>query len=196
MSASNTDRRVVRSRSSLAKALIELLVEMGYENVTVQHIIDRAGVGRSTFYSHYRDKEDLLRASIKNLRDALERHWLSSLDAQSIQKGKLGFALPFLNHVDGKRDIWDAIVGCESGQIVDRHFRRMLADLTRLDLGSDPNRPSEEIRVQFVVGALMSIVSWWLDFDAALAPAEVNRLFLELALPGLSVSLAGPTPLN
>ncbi|MBO0803611.1 MAG: TetR/AcrR family transcriptional regulator [Nocardiopsaceae bacterium] len=55
-----TDRRVRRTRALLHQALIELILEKGYGRITVQDILDRADVGRSTFYSHYRDKDALL----------------------------------------------------------------------------------------------------------------------------------------
>ncbi len=54
------DRRVGRTRKLLEDALHDLIVEKGYEAVTVQDIIDRANVGRSTFYAHYTDKQQLL----------------------------------------------------------------------------------------------------------------------------------------
>jgi AcrR family transcriptional regulator len=58
--APGTDRRVRRTRALLHQALIELILEKGYGRITVQDILDRADVGRSTFYSHYRDKDTLL----------------------------------------------------------------------------------------------------------------------------------------
>ena len=54
------DRRVGRTVTSLRKALTELILEKHYDSITVQDIIDRANVGRSTFYTHFRDKEDVL----------------------------------------------------------------------------------------------------------------------------------------
>jgi len=54
------DRRSRRTRRLIAEALIALMVEGRYDRITVQEIIDRADVGRSTFYAHYRDKEDVL----------------------------------------------------------------------------------------------------------------------------------------
>ncbi|MBK8027085.1 MAG: TetR/AcrR family transcriptional regulator [Chloroflexi bacterium] len=53
------DRRVRRTRELLQKALLELLQSRDYDLVTIQDVTDRAGVGRTTFYLHYRSKEDL-----------------------------------------------------------------------------------------------------------------------------------------
>src|SRR3990172_2299341 len=54
-----TDRRIQRTREVLQKALIELISERGYDAITIQDIVDRANVGRTTFYLHYRSKDDL-----------------------------------------------------------------------------------------------------------------------------------------
>ena len=61
------DRRVARSRRALKEALTDLILEQGYESVTVQDVIDRADVGRSTFYAHFVDKDDLLMAILADL---------------------------------------------------------------------------------------------------------------------------------
>src|SRR6476659_8968394 len=61
------DRRVARAKRALKEALTDLILEKGYEAVTVQDIIDRADVGRSTFYDHLTHKEDLLMAILSDL---------------------------------------------------------------------------------------------------------------------------------
>src|SRR5690242_13310 len=62
------DRRIQRTRQLLLDSLIQLILEKGYESITVQDIIDRANVGRSTFYSHFQDKEDLLLSGFESMR--------------------------------------------------------------------------------------------------------------------------------
>lgn len=54
-----SDRRVHRTREVLQKALIELISEHGYDTITIQDIVDRANVGRTTFYLHYTSKDEL-----------------------------------------------------------------------------------------------------------------------------------------
>src|ERR1700754_1124415 len=68
------DRRVRRTRRLLREALIALVAERGYERVTVQDVLDRADVGRSTFYAHFRDKEALFASCFDDLRADLRRH--------------------------------------------------------------------------------------------------------------------------
>ena len=65
------DRRAVRTRGLLLDALPSLMLERGFERLTTQNIIDRAGVGRATFYAHFQNKEELLEASVGRLRESL-----------------------------------------------------------------------------------------------------------------------------
>jgi AcrR family transcriptional regulator len=190
MAAKQPDRRVKRTRQLLTDALINLMVEQGYDQVTVQQILDRAGIGRSTFYVHFRDKEELLRSSVENLRAGLFNHWKSTLASEATPKGGLGFALPFFRHLDSSRRLYRAIMRGESGMIIDHQIRRILADVVRQDLGQGTSSRLTGVRleatVQFVVGALMSVIAWWMEQKINLSAEEVNRIFVQLALDGLN----------
>ena len=65
------DRRVQRTRLTIRSAMVSLIRERGFEDLTVQDIIDRADVGRSTFYAHFKSKEDLLAGSVEMMRSTL-----------------------------------------------------------------------------------------------------------------------------
>ena len=73
MRARRGDRRVQRTQQLLRAALLSLIEEKGFEALTVQDIIDRANVGRATFYAHSDNKEDLLVSGFDGLRAALIR---------------------------------------------------------------------------------------------------------------------------
>ncbi len=107
------DRRISRTRQLLQSALIDLSVEGDYQSVTAQQILDRAGVARSTFYAHYRDKEALLKGSIDNLHGALRHHWNRILSEQGVARGELSFVLFFLEHVGASRHVYLALIGGE-----------------------------------------------------------------------------------
>src|SRR5262245_17355252 len=94
--ASTPDRRVRRTRRALQEALIGLMTEKSYEAVTVQDVIDRADVGRSTFYTHYTDKDKLLRDSIAVLRSLVEQ---PVTPGPANRRRPLRFSLPLFRHV-------------------------------------------------------------------------------------------------
>jgi len=84
MAVKAEDRRVRRTRTLLQDALIALILEKGYEAVTVQDIIDRADVGRSTFYAHFLDKQQLLLSRVEEL-----HAFLAQQHAQGVTSGEL-----------------------------------------------------------------------------------------------------------
>ena len=189
MAERKTDKRVWKTQQALQRALLELIVERGYESTSVQHLLDRAGVGRATFYLHYRSKEDLLRRSLDRLREQLVQGWELSAGSTEKHADPLGFSLAFFRHVDSHRRLYRAVVGRESGIIVDRQMRRLLADLIRAEVGS-PGQPARggvwaDMAAQYVVGALMSIVAWWMDRNVKLTPEEIDSAFRQITIPAL-----------
>src|SRR5881396_3995668 len=106
------DRRIQRTREVLHEALISLMIEKGYEAITVQDIIDRANVGRSTFYAHYVGKQDLLMSGLKNLSRHLLEHQRAALALKrSFPEKGFGFSLALFEHVHSHRNVYHAIVG-------------------------------------------------------------------------------------
>ncbi len=191
MTRTKADKRVQRTQQALRTALVDLIVERGYERLSVQDILDRACVGRATFYLHYRSKEDLLRRGLDGLRDELLREWPSTPAGPKGSRLPLGFSLGFFRHVDSHRRLYRAVVGRESGVIVDRHLRRVLADLVRSNLFSWRKRTQlsveDEFSVQYVVGALMAVLTWWLDHNIKLSPEQVDAKFRQMTLFALRV---------
>src|SRR5687768_3006202 len=104
------DRRIQKTRKLLLDALIALTIEKGYEKVTIQDIIDRANVGRSTFYSHFESKDQLLIGN-DNFQDLLSR----SIQANS--KEGLDF-LPIYEHVAENHGLARIFLGKQGGDIV------------------------------------------------------------------------------
>src|SRR5258707_7199093 len=105
MADTKMDRRVQKTRQALQNALIELILEKGYEAVVIQDILDRANVGRSTFYAHYQDKEDLLMSRFARLQAAFEEHAQSVLLNHPINGGEIDtqvnlplFVLRYVEH--------------------------------------------------------------------------------------------------
>src|SRR5438552_14100336 len=150
------DRRVQRTRALLQDALMALMVERGYEATTVQDIIDRANVGRATFYAHFADKETLLVSRLEDLRAMLAHQ-------QQRARG-LGFSLPMLEHARAHLPLYGAIVGRTSGAFVLQRIHRIIADLAALDLKTlglkaTPERPG--LATEYIAGAFMAVPTWW-----------------------------------
>jgi AcrR family transcriptional regulator len=183
------DRRTQRTHDVLHRALMSLIVEKSYEVITVQDVIDRANVGRSTFYTHYLGKQDLLRAGLKHLKAQLQKSQQAGRTVKGDLKDRLfSFSLALFVHVDSYKAVYHAIVGRQSGTIVMSELRALLAELIETDLKMLPtsDRRSDVPRsalTQFVVGALLSVITWWVDERSKLSPVEANEIFRRLILP-------------
>jgi AcrR family transcriptional regulator len=175
------DRRVLRTRKLLQDAMISMIIEKGYDATTVQDIVDRANVGRATFYAHFADKETLFHSRLEDLRGFIA-------EQQRHDPGKLGFSHVMLEHASGNLPLWAAIAGRESGAFALQRIQRVITELVATDLkaiafaGSAEQR---ELAVQYIAGAFMAVLRWWLDQGAKLPPAEVDALFRRLVMQGL-----------
>lgn len=187
------DRRVVRTRQALREALPGLIIEKGYEAITVHDIVARANIARSTFYAHYGSKEGVLLDGIGALREFL-------VQAQRDQQraAPLGFVRPFFEHADGHRDLYRALMGDGGGAIVNRALRDMFVRLIRPALAATPGARKKPAAVPldaatwFVAEGLMAILTWWVEAKPRLTPAEGERIFLQLIEPALAQN--GLTP--
>lgn len=191
------DRRIQRSRESLHHALVELVLEKGYEAVTIKDIVERANVGRSTFYAHYNSKEDLLTNGLAELRTLLTARQQAAL-AENGDVGQrcLGFSLALFEHAQSFRDIYRVLVGERGSAIVMNRMRALLADLVSQDLAviapaSRDGQIPRSALIQFVVGALMSVLAWWMDRKSRLSPAEVDTIFRRLTVPAIVAAFEG-----
>ena len=181
--ASKLDRRVARTRASLIAALTSLILERGYRRLTIQQIIDRADVGRATFYNHFRDKDDLLIGSFEWL--------LSDLEFTAEDSGTpAGFpALEFMRHAADHRLLHRALVRDGSIVMLMPRLQGLLVrrDLARLGLSPQSARPGERALAEMSAGAFLALLSWWLESGASLSPEDLYRVFLRQ--PGLAAPI-------
>lgn len=184
-----TDRRVHKTRLALRDALIALILERGWDDTSVQDICDRANVGRSTFYTHFADKEDLLIGGLGDLRKALREQ------APTVAGGRpLAFARGLIEHAHEQRRLFRAIIGKRSGHVVQQRFRQLLIALVKEDLmGLAPIGPHLDGAAHYIAGAFFELLIWWVDSRSPLPVAELEELFLRMTTPVLSV-LPGSRP--
>jgi AcrR family transcriptional regulator len=191
VAAKTPDRRVQRTQQLLQTALISLIQEKGFEALSVQDIIDRANVGRATFYAHFDNKEDLLVSRLEALRASLQarqRHALSQ--AARTDDRMFAYSHEMFVHVDEHRAVFRSMVGKRSGAVIQQLFHKMLVDLVREDIkglmprAASNSTPTEAV-VQLVAGGLFGLVLWWVDGRMKLSIEEVDALFRRLAIPAV-----------
>ena len=188
------DRRVIRTRGVLQHALTSLILKKGYEAITIQNICDEANVGRSTFYAHYTSKDDLKRKGFEHLRKELvDRQREAQAASGEIKDRSLSFSLTMFEHARDHIDLYRALVGGRGGAVSLGQIRQILSDLVRNELAATDGRNAaddvpRELVVQYVVGAFMAVMTWWLDGGAKLPPKRIDAMFRRLAAEGIAQS--------
>jgi AcrR family transcriptional regulator len=185
-----TDRRVRRTRGLLQGALLSLVQEQGYERITVQDILDRADVGRSTFYAHYRDKEDLLLSGFEDIRSALIEERDAARQAAGGTSEFLHPLLTVFRHVEAHRHFWQPLTRKGGADVVVRILRDYVANLLREHSRVQfpavaKNQVQLEAAVQFLVGAFIGLGIWWIDNDIAYSAEEIHSIFQRLTIHGV-----------
>lgn len=178
------DRRVRRTRRMVQEALVALILEKGYDAVTVTDIIDRADVGRSTFYAHFSDKRDVLYSNLDELA------FLHPKPRE--ETGELfAFSLPMFEHVREQRRLVRALLGRRGGGHVVEHGEQLLTAIVKDELLAAGARASAalDLLVVCVVGAFMGLLRAWLDDETTATPAELDAAFRAAVVPGVRAAL-------
>lgn len=175
------DRRVQRTRTALYDALVELIRERNYDTIRVEDILARADVGRSTFYTHFRSKDELLHRSLERLRAELMAVVEASPTPDLWTVSHTLFA-----HLHRYRDIHAALAGGSGGSILNEAIAANFARVVSALMPSTPRRElPRELAVRFVTSTLQTVLHWWLNRNPSLAPQAAAELFRKLVSTGL-----------
>ncbi len=181
-----TDRRILRTRDTLGDALVALMHEKNFDDITVQEVLDRAGVGRSTFYAHYRDKDDLFLSDVEDFFEMFS----TVLNRRSASLRRLAPVRELFTHVREAREFYLALVA--SGKINDVQalgrgfFARSMEQRLQL-AGAEPDDLRRTAQAHALAGSLFSLLDWWIDKGMKADPQEMDDLFHRMAWNGLAM---------
>ena len=183
---------MLRTRQLLQAALNGLILKQNYETISVEDICHAANIGRATFYTHFANKDDLKRSGLNILQSQLRDRQKQALsNPHEHQQKTLSFSLVMFEHARDHLDHYRAQVGNHGGSVALGSIRQMLGKLVRKELAEkgkavySSNMPRELV-VQYVVGAFLSVLTWWLDGGAKLPPDEIDAMFQRLIVAGIA----------
>lgn len=188
-----TDRRTHRTRRLLKESLLSLILEKGYDAVTIEEITERADLGRATFYLHYKDKEDLLLKSI----EAISEELLSQISNTPP-------ILLVFQHAAENADLYRIILRGEGAHRATSLLQDIISDAARdfllttkaqKNLEVSQNLPIEVIS-SFFAGSLLGLVTWWLESDMPYPPEEMADMFRQLFFRGARQVLGIPLTMS
>ena len=184
------DRRSNRTRKSLRDALIELILENHYDDITVQDILDRADVGRSTFYAHYRDKEDLFRGDWERFLDFLIEH----INFENLNEGRFVPIKEVFQHLADFHPLYRALVKSRKSEQLFKTGQHHLAKgienkLTISLVNEQPTFVPIAILSNYLANEILSHLRWWLEQNMPHAPERMDMIFHQLVTPGFQAAL-------
>lgn len=172
------DRRQRKTREAIFNAFSELLQHRRYENITVQDIIDKADIGRSTFYSHFETKDTLLRAICSDIFEHIFQGELCDYPGQTVSlEEKLAHILWHLkNH---KKDIM-GLLSCESADLFMGYIKSYIKELFSMHLSDFDKNVPEDFLLNHLVSSFCAVIKWCNDKKMDFSPEETARNFIIL----------------
>ncbi len=212
MDSKKSDRRTSRTRRLLRDSLLSLILEKGYEAVTVEEITERADLGRTTFYLHYRDKEELLLESIDAMADdlveAISRAPLSAWEFGSDPSGR-SQASPLqtplrsiFEHAARYADLYRIILRGEGRSSATERLHEIIIRSANSYIEGRLVRERPNIRplipydvfTNYFAGALLGTVTWWLENSLPYPPQQMAEMFERILFQGARNALGFSNP--
>lgn len=181
---SRDDRRVRRTHAALRAALVDLMIERGWDGFSVQDLCQRADIGRSTFYLHFADKDEVLAGAFADLGRELRAQL-----ARSGTPRPLAFTRGLLDHAQEHLRVYRALVGRRAAHVVQSKIRALVLELVRDDLAPRLAAGARrDAAVAFLAGALFDLLIWSIEARPPTTAEEADTLFHELAQPALAAA--------
>lgn len=192
MVGQDVDRRVRRTRELLRSALLSLIHEKGYERTSVRDILDRADVGRSTFYAHFRDKDELLFFGLEELRTDFQT---ATDDPAGPEAGRNGRSptLAVFEHFAQHATVWKAM-GKSGSEVFTRYLHQFLSEQVRNQLTARAQATETKVTidalVEFSTSALVGLgIRWWIQNDLPYTPTQMDQIYRRTTEPGIRAGL-------
>jgi AcrR family transcriptional regulator len=192
----NTDRRVRRTQKLLHSALVSLILERNYDSITIQEILNRADIGRSTFYAHFKGKDELLISGIHELRHTLDSAIHTERSPAKRHEAVVGFSLAMFQHASEYREVYHALLNTQGWPVFRQRLEEMFDDIIRRECKtaiqrlkkSDSDVPVD-LFVHYLTAGFFSVLTWWLGRRSRLTPPQINEIFRSLVLPTVNAVL-------
>lgn len=197
------DRRIQRTRLSLRAALLGLLKQKNYDDISIEEITEHANVGRATFYLHYKDKEDLLLEEFSEMANEKAQTlseipfsaWFPIVDNPESEPEKSDSPLPLLmvfQHIKEHSDLYYILLKSSKSSRTFERIRKISTEtiikFVQAKLITDPIPILFKVPIDFFAayfsGALLSTVDWWLEEGMHYTPEEITNMFRGLFFRG------------
>jgi AcrR family transcriptional regulator len=178
------ERRRLQTRKLLIQTTLQLVLEKGYETISVQDITDRADLGRGTFYIHFKDKEEVVWTAFQDRFLELEQEAHGQLDRDMPQVEFYGL-LNIFRHVDKNRDLYRVMFGRQGSARLTARAQDYLTKVFLYDIRQATQHPQpnfnlpEEFEAQLLTGMITRLLFWWLETPTDYTPEQMAAMTYE-----------------
>lgn len=180
-----TDRRVQRTRELLQKSLLELISERNYDAITIQEIVERANVARTTFYVHYSSKDDLFMSCHEAIISGFHFGSLHPLSREELlaPQAPQGMISAY-RHLEEARTLLYLIFQSKDNLLILRRIRdssaqEIEANLRAVFAEADSTIPFD-LLANYLAGARIALLQWWLEKRQPHTPENLAQTFHRL----------------
>lgn len=179
------DRRQRKTRNAIFGAFVSLLSQKHYHHISVGEIIERADVGRATFYAHFETKDFLL----KELCAELFAHLFAAETGDANDRGQIfecqapdSVFLHLFQHLKRNDNNLLVLLSCESNELFLKYFKAELYAFVKehlylFEARRDPDLP-EDFWIHHISAVLVDTVIWWISNKMKESPEVITRYFL------------------
>ena len=170
------DRRVKRTQHLLARALIALTLEKGYEDVTIRDITERADVGYATFFRHYHDKDELL----KDVLDVVLTEIIDLLGSTQPAADPTTIGVLLFRYVQQQSEVVRVLL--MSHALLQRSIEIATQNVVSEHTFLPDSVVPLEIAAHHIVASSISLIQWWLDHQMPYPPERMGVIYHELII--------------
>ena len=181
------DKRIVKTNAAIYSALADLLKEKDFAELSVEDILQKSGVSRSTFYAHFKTKGDVLDSISRNIFDHVLSHGLSREHSHDFSSASIfeyqSFFTHILYHLQDEQDLIRAILGSSCKARFFKDLREKMSDLTYHSLHEGifvRKEVPEAFQVQAIVESFLSLIEYWFSTSLSESPEKMTSYFIAL----------------
>lgn len=189
-------RRKIRTRKQLEQATKELFIEKGYEALTIQDIVDRADLGRGTFYLHFQDKEEAVWSMIERGLRKEDNFAQRQPNKHSQEDPLLSVLATIFRHADQHRDLYTVMLGSKGSAALTNRIQDWLAadfvkEIERFSLAPNHKSVPLNMAAQIITGSLTRLIIWWLNTENEYSADQMAALLFQSLKSGLNFESPG-----
>lgn len=175
------DRRTKKTKAAIYAAFEKLLSMKKYSQITIREIIDLADVGRSTFYSHFETKDELLKSMCHDIFQNITslKHSFNSTNPHSMITG-------ILYHIKENKKAIKGVITSESGDLFINYFKAYFNQQIEHFLdhsGKSYTKVPKDFLINHISGSFIEMVKWWIENNMKQTPEELTRYYLSVISP-------------